>query len=161
MTTPLEATEAASVAVQKPGTRRVTLASIKAKIDGVDYHHPALAPEMTVAYVRLANGFIVIGRSAPADPANFNADLGRQFALEDALRQVWPLEGYLLREELWRLAKERREIPPDCWGLPGGPDLKPDSPHPYEAVPQKPHDDVAHCSDVEADLSAISGQTEA
>lgn len=99
MTASLEATEAASRAVQKT-PHRVSLDSIKAKIVEVEYHHPAVCPHMTVAFVKMANGFIVVGESAPADPANFNADLGREFALENAIRKIWPLEGYALRERL-------------------------------------------------------------
>lgn len=55
---------------------------------------------MTICTLVMRNGFIVIGKSAPADPANFNPDLGRKFAREDAIRQLWPLEGYALREKL-------------------------------------------------------------
>lgn len=99
MNASLEATDAASRAVQKT-QNRVSLDSIKAKIDRVEYHHPAVCPHMTVAFVRMLNGFVVVGQSAPADPANFNAELGREFALENAIRQIWPLEGYALREYL-------------------------------------------------------------
>jgi hypothetical protein len=37
---------------------------------------------------------------ARASPENFNADLGRKFAYEDAVRQLWPLMGYALRDKL-------------------------------------------------------------
>lgn len=55
---------------------------------------------MTVCVLVMRNGFIVIGKSAPADPANFDPALGRKFAREDAIRQLWPLEGYALRDRL-------------------------------------------------------------
>lgn len=99
MTTSLEATDAASRAVQKT-PHRVSLDSIKAKIAEVQYINPEICPTMTIALVKMANGFILLGESAPADPANFNAELGQQFALENAIRKAWPLEGYLLREQL-------------------------------------------------------------
>lgn len=89
--------EAAAVA-QTPN--RVTLEAMQAKVATVEYHNPALSPEMTVAFVKLTNGYVLIGKSAPADAANFNAELGRKFAVEDAIRQMWPLEGYMLRERL-------------------------------------------------------------
>jgi hypothetical protein len=95
----LTVTDQAAAAMQKT-PNRVSLDSIKAKIAEVEYHSPALCSHMTVAFVKLANGFIVIGESAPADPANFDANLGRQFAMEDAIRQIWPLEGYALRERM-------------------------------------------------------------
>lgn len=78
----------------------VTVASIEAKIADEEFLNPALIPHMTLCVLRLKNGFAVVGTSAPVDPANFNADLGRQLARADAIRQIWPLEGYLLREQL-------------------------------------------------------------
>lgn len=55
---------------------------------------------LTVHIIVMRNGFTVIGKSAPADSENFNEELGRKFAREDAIRQLWPLEGYALREKL-------------------------------------------------------------
>lgn len=55
---------------------------------------------MTICILVMKNGFTVIGKSAPADADNFNEALGRKFAREDAVRQLWPLEGYALRERL-------------------------------------------------------------
>jgi hypothetical protein len=88
-----------AAAVQK-SPNRVTLASIEDKVVTVEYVNPATAPEFTVAIMRLQNGYAVLGQSACADPANFNEELGRKFAREDALRKVWALEGYLLRQRL-------------------------------------------------------------
>lgn len=97
-------------AVQKT-PHRVSLDSMEAKIAG-EYSFTldkAISPGapvlrgmevMTVCVIVMRNGFMVIGKSAPADPANFNADLGHKFAREDAIRQLWPLEGYALREKL-------------------------------------------------------------
>ena len=48
----------------------------------------------------MRNGFTVIGKSAPASPENFDAAKGKLFAYEDAIKQLWPLEGYALRERL-------------------------------------------------------------
>lgn len=55
---------------------------------------------LSVCILVMRNGFTVIGKSAPASPANFNADLGRKFAYDDAIRQLWPLMGFALREKL-------------------------------------------------------------
>lgn len=102
MTGSLEAGEAAAAAAQKPGAERVTLDNMKARIKSEEYIHPADAAHMTIAVITLDNGYILVGKSAPADPTNFDAGLGQRFAYEDALRQMWPLEGYLLREKLYR-----------------------------------------------------------
>jgi hypothetical protein len=55
---------------------------------------------LTICVLVLRNGFTVIGKSAPADEKNFNPDLGRKFSREDAIRQIWPLMGYALRDKL-------------------------------------------------------------
>ncbi len=58
---------------------------------------------LSVCILVLLNGWTVIGKSAPASPANFDAMLGHKLAEEDAIRQLWPLMGFALRD---RLAKE-------------------------------------------------------
>jgi len=55
---------------------------------------------MTIAVVVMKNGYVVLGKSAPADPDNFNQELGEKFAREDAIRQIWPLMGFALRDKL-------------------------------------------------------------
>lgn len=108
MTLETDDKEAAAVA-RAP---RVALADIEAKIAArYDWNVNdvlgalALPPNdslrvLSICVLVLRNGFTIIGKSAPASPDNFNPDLGRKFAYEDALRQIWPLEGYLLRDSL-------------------------------------------------------------
>lgn len=71
-------------------------------IDALDWN--AEAPEslnlLTVAVLTMKNGFTVLGKSAPASPENFDARKGHTFAREDAIRQLWPLMGYALRDRL-------------------------------------------------------------
>lgn len=55
---------------------------------------------LTICLMRMKNGFVVIGKSAPASPENFDANLGAKFAREDCVRQLWPIMGYALRETL-------------------------------------------------------------
>jgi len=64
------------------------------------FAHPAPLDILTLCILVLDNGWTLVGKSAPAAPENFNAEKGRIFAREDALRQLWPLEGYALRERL-------------------------------------------------------------
>lgn len=112
----LEQTDAASAAVQVT-PNRVTLESLKAKIVSEEYTNPPTVAHMTIAVLTTRNGFTLVGKSAPADPANFNPELGQRFAYEDALRQLWRLEGYLLCERLFnektRLEQEAANAPPD------------------------------------------------
>lgn len=61
----------------------------------VPYTHPLQL--LTICVLVLKNGFTVVGKSACASPENFDADLGRKIARIDAVNQIWPLEGYLLK----------------------------------------------------------------
>ncbi|CAB5220196.1 Phage protein (N4 Gp49/phage Sf6 gene 66) family [uncultured Caudovirales phage] len=79
---------------------RVTLADIMGKIKRIEYHNPPICPHMTVAFVQMENGFVSVGTSCPADPKTFDAELGQAFARESAIANIWPLEGYLLRDHL-------------------------------------------------------------
>lgn len=54
----------------------------------------------SICILVMQNGFVVMGKSAPASPENFNQELGTKFAYEDAVRQLWPLMGYELRQRL-------------------------------------------------------------
>jgi hypothetical protein len=55
---------------------------------------------LTLCVLVLRNGFTVLGTSACASPANFDAELGRKIARADAVNQMWPLMGYALKETL-------------------------------------------------------------
>lgn len=55
---------------------------------------------LSICILVMRNGFTVIGKSAPASPQNFNVALGRKLAYEDAVRQLWPLMGYALRDRM-------------------------------------------------------------
>jgi len=121
----LEATEAASAAVAKTpnrvplrklediiaaecyftlGEAQEALAAWKPKLhwQGRSVQMPTShgAHFFTICAITTKSGFTVIGTTAPADPANFDAALGRTLAREHAVRQLWPLEGYLLRSKL-------------------------------------------------------------
>lgn len=116
----LQATDQESAAVATHP--RVALADIEAAI-GARYHFTADAAAnvgrdssyagnfevpiaiealklLSICILVMRNGFTVIGKSAPASPQNFNAELGRKFAYEDAVRQLWPLMGFALRDKL-------------------------------------------------------------
>ena len=55
---------------------------------------------LTFCVLVLRNGFTVTGESACASPENFDADIGRKIARENAINKVWPLMGYELRSKL-------------------------------------------------------------
>jgi hypothetical protein len=55
---------------------------------------------LTFCVLTLRNGFTVTGESACASPENFNAEVGRKVARDNAVSKAWPLLGYALRERL-------------------------------------------------------------
>jgi hypothetical protein len=125
-------TEAAAAAAAKRPDRRVSLQDIEANIAvRIDLSGAEIARwkleagaataslgaftgreslnVLSVCLLVVFNGFVVIGKSAPADPDNFDAELGCKLAYEDAVRQLWPLMGYHLREQLGGLDVETDE----------------------------------------------------
>lgn len=95
----LRATDDASKAVQKT-PNRVTLDHLLSLIVSEEYIYPSSLPHMTICLLITKNGFAFLGSAAPADPDNFDQDHGQELAKQDAVRQMWPMEGYLLRERL-------------------------------------------------------------
>ena len=55
---------------------------------------------LTFCVLVLRNGFTVTGESACASPENFDAELGRKIARQNAVAKVWPLMGYHLKCQL-------------------------------------------------------------
>ena len=55
---------------------------------------------LTVCCLRLANGYTVTGESACASPENFDAEIGKEAAYNQARSKIWALEGYALRNTL-------------------------------------------------------------
>ena len=102
-----------------PNKNKLTLADIEAEIasehyftarDGVAYtldHAPvrnelpeALA-HVTFCVLILHNGHKAIGiNHGPVDPANFDPELGKKYAREDAIDKLWELLGFRLRDQL-------------------------------------------------------------
>ena len=60
---------------------------------------PALSL-LTFCVLVLRNGFTVTGESACASPENFDAEIGRKIARQNAVQKIWPLMGYALKERL-------------------------------------------------------------
>ena len=90
---------------------RVTPAAVEAAIAYENYHVASQAPQsrtdyppsldlLTFCVLVLKNGFTVTGESACADARNFNAEIGRRIARENALGKIWPLLGYELKTRL-------------------------------------------------------------
>jgi len=61
---------------------------------------PSVLDLLTFCVLVLRNGFTVTGESACASPENFDAEVGRKIALENAKQKIWPLMGYALKQQL-------------------------------------------------------------
>ena len=130
MTKPDQITESAIQAAGANIAPRITPADIEANIeswwyftaaDGVQGAAAAGTPYseqppvgassplrlLTFCVLVLRNGFTVTGESACASPENFNADIGRRIARDNAVAKIWPLMGYELRT---RIAEGRTTI---------------------------------------------------
>ncbi|MBB3010649.1 Gp49 family protein [Cupriavidus alkaliphilus] len=103
---------------------RVTPADIEANITGEFYftaadgvaeaenrRGPPGSPLelLTFCVLLLANGFTVTGESACASPENFDPQIGRDIARQNAVSKIWPLLGYELRT---KLAGQSTGLPP-------------------------------------------------
>jgi Phage protein (N4 Gp49/phage Sf6 gene 66) family len=60
---------------------------------------------LTFCVLVLKNGFTVTGESACASPENFDAEIGKKIAYENAKQKIWPLMGYALKQELHKGAQ--------------------------------------------------------
>lgn len=61
---------------------------------------PGALSLLTFCVLVLRNGFTVTGESACASRENFDPEIGRRIARENAVAKVWPLMGYELRSKL-------------------------------------------------------------
>lgn len=109
---------------------RVTPADIEAEIASEHYFTasqavslttgdtpPAPLDLLTFCIFVMRNGFTIVGKSACASPENFDAELGRKIARQDAISQCWPLLGYELRTRLAAgAAPSSKGSRPYTWG---------------------------------------------
>ena len=120
MTTPDQHLEAAIVAAGANVAPRITPADIEAEIKTEHYftaaqgakHPGAHNPRdfgdiptplafVTICVLVLKNGTKVVGvNEGPVSPENFKPELGRQYARQKAIDQIWPMLGYELRTKL-------------------------------------------------------------
>lgn len=119
MTNPIQQLESEIVAKGAAVAQRITPTDIEANIIDELYFtareasvgqdidpdsRPLIATQahrlLTFCVLVLRNGFIVTGESACASPENFNAEIGRKIARQNAVQKIWPLMGYELRSKL-------------------------------------------------------------
>lgn len=72
--------------------------------------YPSVLGLLTFCVLELQNGFTVPGESACASPANFDPEIGRKIARENAVQKIWPLMGYALKQELFEASDVARSV---------------------------------------------------
>ncbi|MEE4087534.1 Gp49 family protein [Pseudomonas viridiflava] len=72
---------------------------------GTDVHNTSYAL-LTFCVLVLRNGFTVTGESACASPENFDAEIGRKIARQNAEQKIWPLMGYALKQQIHEAASK-------------------------------------------------------
>ncbi len=84
------------------GTNLLNAPHARAMLEHVFPPHPVHESLglLTFCVLVLGNGFTVTGESACASPENFDAELGRKIARQNAVQKMWPLMGYELRSKL-------------------------------------------------------------
>lgn len=80
---------------------KVFMSDMLARVKKATY---TLMPGTTTTFCQLemVNGYTVWGKSACVDPNKYSQALGEKYAFEDAVNQLWPLEGYLLAERRYQ-----------------------------------------------------------
>jgi len=74
---------------------RVTLQMIEDQID-IEHYDQLDATTVTVCCLHLKSGFTVVGTSACVSEANFDEEIGRKIARQNALDKCWELFGFHL-----------------------------------------------------------------
>jgi len=90
---------------------RVSSKMVDRKIKEIEFCRPF--PEkagLVVCTLLLENGFTVVGTSACASLENFREEVGKQLAFENAREKIWGLEGYLLKDRLFRASEAGKEV---------------------------------------------------
>ena len=79
---------------------RLTTAHIDSVIKNISYY---IIPNTTttICSLELMNGFVVNGESAAASKENFDEQIGKEIAYNNARDKIWQLEGYLLKQKLF------------------------------------------------------------
>jgi Phage protein (N4 Gp49/phage Sf6 gene 66) family len=95
----LSTAEANALIPRSAAAPRVTEQDIKDRIARVHYlHDKDLFGTMTICTITMENGWRVAGTSACVSTDNYNKEIGDRIAYDNAFRQLWALEGYLLAE---------------------------------------------------------------
>ncbi|UZV39997.1 hypothetical protein LPP2_g29 [Leptolyngbya phage LPP-2, strain SPI] len=80
---------------------KVTFEQVEALLDSCEVQETIFWDKELVVSYKLPNGFTVLGRGACVDPKNFDINIGRTVARQQAADTVWLLLGYELQNKLY------------------------------------------------------------
>lgn len=60
---------------------------------------------LTICVLVLQNGFLVTGESYTASLSNFDPEIGKQVARDNAVEKIWSYLGYALVDQLYKEGK--------------------------------------------------------
>lgn len=85
--------------------KTIAKAQVDEKIAGVKY---ASFKHLMICIIELKNGFFVTGEYAPLDASNFNVEVSKRLAYQEAHRKVFALEAYVDHERSFIIEKKRK-----------------------------------------------------
>ena len=77
---------------------KLTTEYLNSLVDNVEYVHQGW---LTICTITLKNGFQLVGTSACVSKDNYNVQIGRNIAYENAFAKLWELEGYALKQRIY------------------------------------------------------------
>ncbi len=87
-----------------PSPARITPEFLQSKVASSEFTRLG-GGTLTVCVLTTVNGYQLVGTSACADPVNYNQEIGEKVAFDNAFKQLWQLEGYVLKNNLWALSQ--------------------------------------------------------
>lgn len=99
----IDADQASALSEKLKGLK-ITKAGIEEKIASVTFARASIS---TLCMIEMKNGFKFFGNSTPVAEENFNEQIGKRNAFDDAFRQIWSHEGYLLKQRLADQAEKK------------------------------------------------------
>lgn len=76
-----------------------TIADIEARIVAAEY---VKRGTKTLCFLTLDNGWVQSGESDCVDAATYDSEKGEKFARAHAVDELWPLIGFLAKEDAYR-----------------------------------------------------------
>ena len=74
---------------------KITKQSLENEIDKIEYTR--LTGTLTHCGITVKNGFVFTGESSCIDPKNFDEEIGKQIAYENAFDKMWSHYGFLVK----------------------------------------------------------------